>query len=317
MSQPLAQPQAVAPPVQPMVPGSPAPPTPGAVMGGYRFAGGDPASAASWVALNGDEYLKSLPATALPAIPMIKAYAEGRAPVPTSAAMRNPQVLQLLEMTQQYDPTFNGQDYASRAGTRRDFTSGKAAANITAFNTVLQHLDKLHNDGQALNNFSGVLTPLNGLINSGESFFGDPRKTNFDTDKEAVASELVRAFRGAGGAEADIQGWKDQFSASNSPEQLQGAVRRAVELLNGRIAALGDQYNRGMGRTQDPITLLAPEAQAVYRKLSGGESSAAMPLSGGRQPTPTDARRPLPTPQSLPRKGSASVDDLLKKYGVH
>jgi len=259
-------------------------PKPGQAMNGFVYQGGDPKMANSWKPLTGDAYLKSLPATALPAIPVIKAYAEGRAPMPTQAAMRNPQVMQILQMTQQYDPTFSAQDYATRLGTRKDFTSGKAAQNITAFNTVLQHLDKLHGDANALNNTNYPL--WNGIANTAIDAMGDPRPGNVKIDRMAVASELVRAFRGAGGAEADIQDWQRSFDPNGSPAQLNGAIQRAVELLNGRIKALGDQYNRGMGKSQDPITLLSPEAQAVYHKLAGDQKPQGAPKPAGGKPPP-------------------------------
>lgn len=301
--QPQAQPQLQARPN----PGMPKPPTVGTAMNGYRYMGGDPASAVSWQPLNGDEYLKSLPSSALPAIPMIKAYAEGRAPIPTAAALRNPQLAQLLEMTAQYDPTFNAQDYSSRAGTRKDFTSGKAAANLTSFNTVLQHLDDLDKKAYALNNWGGIGTLLNAPGNYLESHvFGDSRVKSFNTARNAVVSELVRAFRGTGGSEEDIKKWEDSFSADDSPQTQHDQIREGLKLLKGRIDALGDQYNRGMGRTQDPVSLLSPPARAIFQRLSGGESAGQTTVGGMPAASAPAAGVPRPqmppSPQNLPRQ---------------
>lgn len=238
----------------------------GQALNGYKFLGGDPKMASSWQPLSGDEYLKSLPSSALSMIPMIKMYSNGDMPVPTGASLRSPQMAQLMEMTSQYDPSFKAEDYATRVATRKDFTSGKSAQNITSFNTVLQHLGKLKADADALNNHD--FTPLNAAGNTVEPFFGDPRVGNFNTDKTAVTSELVRAFRGTGGAEQDIKDWASSFDPNGSPAQINGAIQRGVQLLKGRMEALADQYQRGMGRARDPMTFLSPEAMSTFQALS-------------------------------------------------
>jgi hypothetical protein len=93
---------------------------------------------------------------------------------------------------------------------------------------------------------------------------------NFRTAKQAVADELSRAFKGAGGTVHDISEWEKTINAADSPAALHAAVKQAVELLHSRINAIGDQYNRGMGKTTDPVSLLSPKAKATLERLEGG-----------------------------------------------
>lgn len=263
----------------------PALPQVGQVVNGYAYSGGNPADPTAWKPLTGDDFLKTLNPVDQT---QVKALAEGRMSFPGGMSMKAPYWTQRLEQVGQYDPSFNSSDFNSRAATRKDFTSGKSAQNITSFNTVLQHLGKLQEATDALHNHD--VTALNAVGNFFEPMIGDPRVNNFNTIKQAAISELTRAFRGAGGSEGDIVAWGKTLDPNMSPAQLQGAIRNGVELLKGRIDAMGDQYNRGMGRAQDPITLLSPGARDTFKKLATlGEPNApqAQAQAEGQAPGPS------------------------------
>jgi hypothetical protein len=114
---------------------------------------------------------------------------------------------------------------------------------------------------------------------------------NFTLARDAVANELMRVFRGAGGSLQEIEEWKNNISSSDSPEQLQAEIRKAVELLNSRLEALGSKYNTGMSQSKDPITLLSPHAAEVYASLTGG--GASPPGSGPPPLAPAGAPPPV------------------------
>ena len=61
----------------------------------------------------------------------------------------------------------------------------------------------------------------------------------------------------------------ENFPLNGSPAQQKAALVGFVDLLDGRLQGLADQYNRGMGKTDDPLNLLQPKARAAYEKLSG------------------------------------------------
>jgi hypothetical protein len=178
-----------------------------------------------------------------------------------------------MRLVGQYDPSFDLVNYNSRNKARQDFTSGKSAANITSFNTAIGHLGSLDKAIDNLRNsdYPAYNTVSNWLANeSGDTRFQKAR-TDFQSAKTAVTEELTRAFRGTGGNVHDIIEWDKSLSEASSPAALHQAVKTAIELLKSRIEAIGDQYNRGMGTTKDPMKLLSDKAQAAVERLEGGQ----------------------------------------------
>lgn len=170
-------------------------------------------------------------------------------------------------------------NYNARAKTRSDFTSGKAAQNLNAFNTVLGHLDSLVQAGNSLNN--SRFPVLNKVENYALDATGDPRPKQFDANKKAVVDELTRAWRGNGGSEADIKSWSEAITNSASPQQLAGVAHQIAELLTSKINAMGEQYNQGMGTAKDGIQLLTPRAQDVLHKFRGDAAPKQSAIPAG------------------------------------
>jgi hypothetical protein len=225
---------------------------------------------------------------------VVKMILEGRYPVPTGRAATDPKWQAALAAAAAQDPNFNAADYHTRYSTRQSFTGqGKNALNITAINTSLGHIGELASKIDGLGN-----TPfpaVNSVKNWFETSTGDNRVTNFDTDKKAVASELVRVFRQAGGAESDVKDFQKQLDAAQSPEQLKGATQEMVKLLTSRLDSLAEQYKNGLGQEKSGIEFLTPKAQKVYSRVMGvpvdvvnprgsGQSSATSQTSPGRPP---------------------------------
>lgn len=239
--------------------------------------------------VNGPDFLKTLnPTTAQ----QVKALAEGRMQFPSGFALKSPYWQTMLQAVSQYDPSFDAVNYNARAKTRSDFTSGKAAQTINALNTVAGHLGDLSDAAQKLNNFGGVLTPLNSVKNFAESTMGDPNIKEFEANRKAAVDELTRVYRGSGGSEQDIKTWSDALNSAGSPAQLQGTIGKISELLNSKISALGDQYKQGMGTAGDQGAFISKKAQAALAKIA--QRSGEVPAG--------------PTSQ-------LSDEDLLKKYG--
>lgn len=238
--------------------------------------------------LNGDDYLKAIPQDRAD---IARKVANGEVDV-ASLPNRGNYRMQVLSDAARFDPTFNPADYKTRLATRKDFTSGKSAQNITSFNTAIGHLDTLDKSIDPLGNrssswYNWATAPISEQT--------DPKYQvalkNFRTAKQAVADELARAFKGAGGTVHDISEWEKTINAADSPEALHAATKQAVELLHSRINAVGDQYNRGMGKTTDPVSLLSPKAQETLQRLEGGVSE---PLPSNVQVDPAalaEARR--------------------------
>lgn len=235
-------------------------------MIGLKQAAANPVAAAN-SNLTGDEYLKTLPALRAA---NAKAAAEGRLAL-TPYLLKTPYGQQLLTDTMQYDPSYDAANSATRVATRKDFTSGKSAQSITALNTAISHLDKLSTDYEKLKNsdFPTYNTAANWLgIKLGNKDI-QTNTTNVSTDSEAVSHELAKVFRSTGMSEAEIKAWKEKIDTAATPAQSKAVVDSALELMNGRLSALGQQYNQGMKTSKEPIELLSPDAQKKYQRLMG------------------------------------------------
>lgn len=228
--------------------------------------------------LNGDALLQALP----PQIAtQVKALAEGRMQFPGGFALKTPYWQQMLSAVSAYDPEFDAINYNSRNKTRADFTSGKSSQQINALNTVIGHL------GQLQNAIGGLKNTASPLINSPKNWvntnvMGDTGQSNFDAIKNSVAAELVRVWRGTGGAEADIQGRLSDLSDSKSPDQLNGVIKEIGDLLRSKIDASTDQYRQGMGVAGRDANFINPKAQQTLRSL-GVDLGNPIPTAQGIQ----------------------------------
>jgi hypothetical protein len=259
--------------------------------------------------LTGEEFLATLDP---PRQGLIKKLVAGDYPVPTGSALRNPNIVKMMEDAAQYDPTFNAANYPARAATRKDFTSGKSAQNLSAFNTAIAHLESLNKTIDKLGNsdypaYNKVANLVSGNINPK---YAAARK-EFEASRTAVADELTRAFRGSGGNVHDIKQWEETINAADSPLALKAAVKQAADLLNGRILSVGETYNRGMGLTKDPLELLSPRSAAAFRRLQGETTAEPAP---GTAPAVTAAPAPSDAPAgALPKISSPAEAAKLPK----
>lgn len=211
---------------------------------------------------------------------------------PGGFALKSPYWQSMISLVGQYDPSFDAVNYTARSKTRNDFTSGKSAQTINALNTVTQHLGKLSDSTEALNN--STLPIYNSVANLLSKAGGNPAVTNFEADKKAVTDELTRAWRGAGGSEQDIKSWSRVLDASESPQQLHGAIREIGGLLEGKLSALENQYTQGMGHAPE-IPVITPEARRTLTTLE--QRAGGAPGSSGKVivTAPDGSRHPFDT----------------------
>jgi len=218
--------------------------------------------------LHGDDFLNTLP---IAMRPIVKGVVEGRIDV-RSMSYRGGNREAVLQAAAQYDPEFNQQKYAQRLGVQKDFTSGKAANNVTAINTALRHMGTMYDLGEALDNKD--LRVRNAVVNRIRTETGDERVNNFDTAKQAVGNELMRVFRQVQASEAETKDWEKRFSSANSPSQIKGALKVGAQLLEGRIKEVNSQWDRGMGTKTGYPGLISPDLQGIVSKITGGGASS-------------------------------------------
>ena len=240
--------------------------------------------------LTGEDYLKTLdPSVAN----QVKAIVDGRMQVPGGMAMKTPYWQGMMQHVTRVDPNFDAINYNARSKTRQDFTAGTGARNLASFNTAISHLDTLNKAVEALDNSD--YTMLNSASNAIAGFGNKDRQVkikNFGVARDAVAEELTKAFKGTGGSLTEVEGWQKLLNEADGKAAQMAAIKQGIDLLEGRIAAVGDQYNRGMSLTKDPLELLSPKAREVLIKLKTGltgkdQSKASNPASGGAPITGT------------------------------
>ncbi len=226
--------------------------------------------------LTGDAYLQSLPAGMQS---QIKAIVEGRMQPPSGFALKSPQIQFLMKAAAQYEPGFDLTKWSSRAGTAKDFASGVAARNVTSLNTVIGQLGDLKETAEALNNSSIPLWNTAG--NAINSATGSPEVNNFNLARNAVADELAKVFKGSGVSDHEIAQWKETLNASQSPAQLKGAVKTAINLMDSRLHALNDQRDRGMSTQTEPRSLLNSKSKEGLTKIEEWANGGSGTKSSG------------------------------------
>lgn len=226
--------------------------------------------------LNGDAFLQTLNPNAQA---LIKQYANGKMPISPYMA-KTPQGIQLLEAITRYDPSFDAVDYNKRNRTAIGFASGSQGNAVRAANQALSHMGQLDTAINNLNNFNGVATPLNSIVNPIESALGDPRQGIFAQKANAISSELRKVFAASGGGGlAELEKWESSLPVNASQDQQRAYLKSGTDLMNGALGALNNQYQAGMGSKAQISDLLSPEARATLQKLSGSDESGTAPTS--------------------------------------
>jgi hypothetical protein len=229
---------------------------------------------------SGAAYLATLPQAEARTV---QALAEGRIPWPSGSALRgvgagNGVWTNRVDEALQYDPTLDTATISNNARqkVRADFTSGKSAQTINAMNTVVGHLTDLQQIGTGLSNGpSDTVNAIKNWLVPGGSETG-VAINNFDTAKQAVADELTRVYRQAGGSEQDIQSWQSTINAAKSPAELQGAFKTIGGLLESKLGAMQNQYQQGMGTT--PVSVVTPQTRGALNKLQGVAAPAMVTI---------------------------------------
>ena len=221
-----------------------------------------------------------------------------------------------LSMAHLIDPTYDETQYGVRSQLRKDFTTGKAALNIKSLNTAIQHLGLLKDAATELKN--GSIQGVNMLKNWYEKQTGGNKMTNFNTEQKFVVDELVSVMKGTGATDQEIKSVSSVFHSDMSPEQLDGAMKKAVELLQGRMDALNYQYTSGMGKVKD-FNLLSKDSQKILKDKFGVDINQVDPVDNGsqdnQQSSGTYTKEQLQ--QMYPQASSQEIQDAYNSQGFN
>jgi len=197
---------------------------------------------------------------------LVQAVSDGRVPIPTGFALKSPYWQDVMDRVSKINPKFDATLYGARSAARRTFASGPEARNVTALNTVIGHLGTLDETATAMQNKD--VRVVNAVVNRLRTELGDPRIQNFDTAKQAVAEETMRVFRQVGASEIEARMWGDRINSSGSPEQLKGVISTLGQLLESRVEAIAQQYERTVTEGGNPARV-DPENKKKLERLVG------------------------------------------------
>lgn len=162
----------------------------------------------------------------------------------------------------------------AQAKASSDFATGSQGKTINSLNVGVQHLDTLQQAADALNN--GNIQAFNRIGQDIKAQFGSPAPTNFDTTKQIVAGEIVKAITGAGGGVADREHAQAIINRANSPAQLAGSIAQVKKLFAGQLQGLRAQYHATTGLNDFEDRLLpATRAELEGADTGGGHATPA------------------------------------------
>jgi hypothetical protein len=243
-------------------------------------------------AVTGDAVLKSLPAGIAV---QVQKLAEGKQAFPTGFAMKSPYWQNMVSLVAQYDPSFDAVNFNKRNQTATAFAKGKQADAVRAVNQTLYHMGGLADNIESLSNFNGMATPLNYIVNPAQKYLGgDPRQGTFEQTAHAVGSELRKVFSNGGtGSLQELQQWEDTLPVNGSQVQQTAYLKNGLNLLQGAMSALDNQYKEGMGNKASINDLITPIARKVIDRISG--SGTPTPAAPGAAPAAQPAVPPMGT----------------------
>lgn len=182
-------------------------------------------------------------------------------------AATDSQRLQLIKDAAAYDPTFDGTQFGVRAATKKAYTIGTQGQTITSANTVIGHLSDLADRVAKLNNSDFV--PFNQIGNLARQTTSNPDLALMMTDRQAVASELAKFFKGTGATDlTTTQEWLQRLDPSMGGNAMQSVIQDIVgNLMKSRLDEMKSQYQAAVGKPYD-FAFISPKTASVLKKMN-------------------------------------------------
>lgn len=243
--------------------------------------------------LHGDDFLKTLkPSYGY----QVKAYAEGKMPMPAGFALKSPYFQKVMRDVTQYDPTFDATNFGARNALRKSYEGGgKNYQELQAIGTVAGHLENLTRAADKLDNWQnlGPLTSTaNSLTQSWRELNQDPRLNDFNIAKNAVSRELTKAYQGGHITDSAVAEWQRDLNAAQTPQQLKTVIGQLNELLASKRLTLEEGYRQMMGPHALPEQFSTDNkrTRAIFEDISnwaaGGKRNPAAQQNAAPSPAP-------------------------------
>jgi hypothetical protein len=180
---------------------------------------------------------------------------------------------QVLSAVAQYDPTYNQNDFGSRAKAIRDFSTGKQGDIVRSFDVAIDHLDTLQRAADALKN--GNYRLVNDLRNKWREQTGSELPTDFKALVPIVSGEIAKAVVGSQNALADREELRAGLKTSASPEQLSGVITGYKALMAGQLKGLRKQYEDTTGKKNFDSRVRESTRKAILNEEGGAKGSSS------------------------------------------
>lgn len=209
----------------------------------------------------------------------VKAVLEGRQALPTGTATKDPYWKGIIGLANQADPSFDAVNYNARNKAFSDFSSqnGAGGKTINALNTAVNHIAKLSDLVETLDNFD---TPvLNSVRNPIESALGSTKVTNFNAVQPQAMKEIERLWRGAGGSEGEINKLKDSLSPNMGKQQQREALASFADLMMGKLESTQEQRDSALGPIASKrVPILFDKSREALQKIYQRSGATPPPM---------------------------------------
>ena len=177
----------------------------------------------------------------------------------------------LMTVVSKYDPTYNQNEFGTRAKAMKDFSTGQQGNSVRTFDVAMDHLGTLKEYVAALN--SGDVRTVNELRNKWLANTGSPLPTNVQAIAPVVGAEVTKAIVGSNNALADREELRKPLNEANSPAQILGAIDGYQKLMGGQLKGLKKQYEDTTGKKNFDTRVSENTRKALIGDApKGGES---------------------------------------------
>lgn len=165
----------------------------------------------------------------------------------SSMALHNPHNAAIMAEVVAQNPAFDATRYTTKQQADKAFATGQQGNSLRSFAVATDHLDTLGQLVGALKN--GDYPLINRLSQVVATQTGGTAATNFDTAKDIVSKEVIKAIVGGGGGVSEREDLAKRMNAASSPKQLLEQIDYYKTLMGAQRDALVHQYENTTGRT--------------------------------------------------------------------
>ena len=183
----------------------------------------------------------------------------------------------LMSAIAKYDPTYDQNEFGTRAKAMKDFSTGPQGNSIRSFDVAIDHLDTLKKYTAALG--SGNTRLINELRNKWLADTGSELPTNLQAVSPIVGAEVSKAIIGSNNALADREELRKPLQTANSIPQINGAITAYQALMAGQLKGLKKQYEDTTGKKNFDSRI----RENTRNVLAGGDGTGG----GGSSSAPT------------------------------